>query len=396
MGGADDVDYYELLDVDRNASPAEIKSAFRNLARTMHPDAGGTPGAFRLLQIAFETLHDPVTRAEYDSSGKNGTGQPLNGQHESWAESSRFDDATLEELAFEAFGGTRRTTRPRARRTVGSDPNYVPPTPRVDPATIDWWFAPGAGERAQFSLREATGHAPAGWVGGVGVLCLLLVVLPLNLPTGVFVAVLAVLAGTVVAGALLARRYLATAREDKEFAAEFGDRVVFGRPGVERDEVDERRTADLLTRYLTRLSGVRVFHGLALPDSVFADVDHAVLCGKRLVLIDSKLWLPGHYTIDETGQLWRDSHRFLGGETQLPDALAAFRELLPGAQIRGALIIYPSRSGKVTADAPETLEAPPMTPDQFVRNIGRWLAEDPCTLDRNTFHTLLDQVVAPG
>jgi len=45
-------------------------------------------------------------------------------------------------------------------------------------------------------------------------------------------------------------------------------------------------------------TGVRIFHGLAWPGSVFTDIDHALLCGRRLVLIESKSWLPGHYYCD--------------------------------------------------------------------------------------------------
>ncbi|WP_369794670.1 J domain-containing protein, partial [Kutzneria sp. 744] len=37
-----------------------MKSAYRALAKVMHPDAGGTAGTFRLLQVAYETLTTPL------------------------------------------------------------------------------------------------------------------------------------------------------------------------------------------------------------------------------------------------------------------------------------------------------------------------------------------------
>lgn len=65
----DSGDLYGVLGVARTATPDEIESAYRNLVRRTHPDAGGTDPLFRLVQEAYETLSDPVRRAEYDRSG---------------------------------------------------------------------------------------------------------------------------------------------------------------------------------------------------------------------------------------------------------------------------------------------------------------------------------------
>ncbi|MCA1617852.1 MAG: J domain-containing protein [Acidobacteria bacterium] len=65
------VDYYKVLKVKRAASAAEIKSAYRKLARERHPDLnGGSEGAareFTLVSLAYRTLSDPQERAFYDS-----------------------------------------------------------------------------------------------------------------------------------------------------------------------------------------------------------------------------------------------------------------------------------------------------------------------------------------
>ena len=63
MSGAD---HYEVLNVERTASAAEIKTAYRKLVRQVHPDQGGNAALFRLVQEAWNTLSDPVKRASYD------------------------------------------------------------------------------------------------------------------------------------------------------------------------------------------------------------------------------------------------------------------------------------------------------------------------------------------
>jgi Ca-activated chloride channel family protein len=67
---------YSLLGVPVNASPDDIKIAYRGSARRFHPDVNKSPGAtdeFRLISEAHEILSDPEKRAQYDSKLK---GQP--------------------------------------------------------------------------------------------------------------------------------------------------------------------------------------------------------------------------------------------------------------------------------------------------------------------------------
>ena len=65
------VDYYKILGVKRTATAAEIKSAYRRLARERHPDFnGGSEHAarkFALLALAYRTLSDPQERAAFDA-----------------------------------------------------------------------------------------------------------------------------------------------------------------------------------------------------------------------------------------------------------------------------------------------------------------------------------------
>lgn len=70
-------DYYEILGLKRSASEAEIKSAYRKLARKYHPDVNKTKEAeskFKDINEAYEVLGDKQKRQRYDSLGSNWQG----------------------------------------------------------------------------------------------------------------------------------------------------------------------------------------------------------------------------------------------------------------------------------------------------------------------------------
>ena len=62
-------DYYKTLGVSRNATQDEIKKAYRKLARTYHPDAGGDEAKFKEINEAYEVLSDEKKRKLYDQYG---------------------------------------------------------------------------------------------------------------------------------------------------------------------------------------------------------------------------------------------------------------------------------------------------------------------------------------
>ncbi len=75
-------DYYDTLDVKRDASQDEIKRAYRKLARKYHPDISKEPDAeesFKQVGEAYEVLKDPEKRVAYDQLGANWqSGQDFN------------------------------------------------------------------------------------------------------------------------------------------------------------------------------------------------------------------------------------------------------------------------------------------------------------------------------
>jgi molecular chaperone DnaJ len=111
-----DRDYYELLGVARDASDADIKRAFRNLARELHPDVSDEPDAearFKEVVEAYEVLSKSETRGLYDRYGhaglRSGGFQP-----------GHVDFGNLADL-FAAFFGDDILLGGRRRRGRGAD-----------------------------------------------------------------------------------------------------------------------------------------------------------------------------------------------------------------------------------------------------------------------------------
>ena len=73
------VDHYHILGVTRDASPRDIRRAYRRLARQHHPDRNREPDSskrFRSLAEAYAVLNDPARRARYDHTTRPLTRPP--------------------------------------------------------------------------------------------------------------------------------------------------------------------------------------------------------------------------------------------------------------------------------------------------------------------------------
>ena len=127
----DEIDYYELLEVQKNASADEIKKSYRKLAMKYHPDRN--PGdkeaenKFKAINEAYDVLKDEQKRAAYDRYGKQafanggmGGGNPFNGFDFNFS-GGGFSDI-FSDIFSDFMGGGRNGSRSQAQD--GADIRY--------------------------------------------------------------------------------------------------------------------------------------------------------------------------------------------------------------------------------------------------------------------------------
>ena len=113
-------DYYQVLEVPRDASAEDLKRAYRRLARQFHPDINKEAGAeaqFKEINEAYEVLSDQEKRARYDRFGHAGVQNGGMG-------ASGFEGFGIDDIFESFFGGARTGASARRRPQRGQDLRY--------------------------------------------------------------------------------------------------------------------------------------------------------------------------------------------------------------------------------------------------------------------------------
>ena len=164
-------DYYEVLGVERGATDADIKRAFRALARELHPDVSAAPDAehrFREVAEAYEVLSDREQREIYDRYGHAGLRR--GGFQPHFA-----DFGSLADVFAAFFGDDLLTGGAREQRTrSGGDVQGVVEIDLAEAftglsATAPVELAVGCGRCSASGAEPGSGRATCGTCGGRGV-----------------------------------------------------------------------------------------------------------------------------------------------------------------------------------------------------------------------------------
>lgn len=95
------IDHYQTLGVDRNASPDDIKKAYRRMAAKHHPDKGGDTAEFQKIQQAYDTLSDPRKKQQYDNPHQH---SPFAGRHSPFGFEFHTEGFNVNDIFGQMFG----------------------------------------------------------------------------------------------------------------------------------------------------------------------------------------------------------------------------------------------------------------------------------------------------
>ncbi|WP_371406577.1 J domain-containing protein [Kribbella sp. NBC_00662] len=429
--------HYEVLNVERTATTAEIKSAYRRLVRQVHPDQGGNAALFRMVQEAWTTLGDPAKRAAYDRTLDARTSAPT--YEKPTYEEPRYtrqpDPEPEPQPAPEPDPFTWTQTSAQASQPVpeplSGGIDVVPAFGRwrlpallsltvltvLDIAIIaiggldgvsDIVFAVGTVAMSVVAMpphwsRRIPLHRLLKAFGIVTALLYFLVLFPFSKSGATAlqrVVIIALLLGLVLTR-FLTGRWSKVHKLDRTIDATAAyDFNLWGRPGeplvddgrtawlAPADVLRHRRTARILDSVVSALPASKLVHGARIGDMA---VSHLLLNGHRVALISSVVGPPGHYALDVYGQLQLNGVPLDSPISGLDTAVTAWRNRLAPVEVRGFLVVHPVVDGQggITAALGSDAAIICLPAQTAASQLQAWLQPEGLLLDRLTLYDIL-------
>lgn len=386
--------HYDILDIANDASPEDIRRAYRVMSKKHHPDRTGGVNSrlYSAVNEAFAVLSNPEKRAEYDRVIQD----PDSSSSSSSAPEEEFTPSSPD--SSHDYAGIRQVSVSWSKLSWWRDPvdgevpirNLVPYRFTRLAIVSAYWIAlfllaavsflspvdqpwgevgklvlGGLGATSAFLLqRDAFRNGFSFKFNALHALWLSLTIWWASAAGSAGVWWIIILSGVVMGLGVLSGRYsdkyiddyvpmLPKPFLDRKALTEYSswgkvgdlDDAIekFGAENVAKGVAGEQYTAALFWEIIARIPGVKVFHGLKFPDSDKADVDHVIVLGNRVIFVDSKQWSAGEYSWSDTygmiNQVGRDVS--YTRQTHFNDAVEKYRLRLPSrVQVSALMLIH--------------------------------------------------------
>lgn len=392
----DTMTYYSLLGVAHDATPEEIKSAYRRLAKSLHPDRNGgnshTSHLFTAVQTAYDTLRDPERRRKYDSS--------LLTDYALGSQSTNVDDINWDDDEFDS--GEEWDVAPVA---VDIDPSWL--SSEFDSSSRKrWalyrnisvgvfllalvglgvfsffkygiWAVAGVALLSLFFKKYITrAKGKASWIVGTVIASLISiyafvdVVLddPVGGGTALDRALVWLVFGLVAAGAgfVLNRWYgLPPKQRVYNFLSEHASDTTHA-------------TAQNLEKF-AHFPGAVVVSGLrTYADGEPFYIDHAIVCGRKVAIVNSVSLDEGRYSWDRSG-VGICKHDSMGerfyGRSEIPKSVSALLKNLSSVKQKDVQAWTLVHGNNVSFEASPQGVAPFARAHEGIEEIGQWFLSD--------------------
>lgn len=428
--------FYDLLNVSRDATDEEIKKSYRQLSRRYHPDVtGDTNGhVYTLLNNAYAVLSDSSKRRTYDST---------------LSDSNGYNSYNSEESTSEHESKSSNSNNSSHYETTG-----------IPPLTYDFtqynWFNKDWGKKKEstyYSFRENIiyflysvaflilmaaniflGFPPSNiyavihLLGSLYISFLffnitstkiinLIILTAVQLISGyqIFIAnlsdynpflwILITLGlGTIMFFSFNHKINAYYEREEshipKEMIKNMTKGTIWGKPEntisyqahntyeVDQDLKSRQYTAEILEG-LASIHGTKIFHEVLIDsENKHRTINHIAINKNKIIFIDSDMWAGGTYDFEDTNTIIRDYNGHRGYlSISLIDDIRDFTPLLPQhAQLRGYILIHPNNNVAIDIPESQTNTVRIANLDYFLKDAGEWFAENADgTIDRAIF-----------